>query len=312
LRVVFMGSPEFAVPSLEQLVLNGYEVAAVYVQPDRPAGRGRLLAEPPVKSAALKLGLTVIQPETLRTPEVITRLAAFTPDVIVVCAYGQILPKGVLEIPPYKCLNVHFSLLPKYRGASPVAAALLAGDEFSGVTIMLLEPRLDTGPVLAQAAVGISPADDAGTLTSKLGSVGASFLLEALTAWRRNEIRPFPQDENKATYFSQIKKGDGLIDWSLSAPDIARRVRAFNPWPGCYTMWRGKQLKILAAEPLPQTESPGPGLVALLPGRGDELIIGAGKGALKVLRLQLEGKKAVSAAEFLRGQRNFIGEKLPN
>ncbi len=309
---VFMGSPEFAVPALEQLVLNGHQVAAVYTQPDRPAGRGRALVPPPVKSAALQMGLEVMQPESLRTGAATAQLADLKPDIIVVCAYGQILPQAILDMPTYRCLNIHFSLLPRHRGASPVAATLLAGDEFAGVTVMVVTPKLDTGPVLARAAVTISPQDNAGTLTGKLATVGANLLLEALAGWQRGEITPLPQDNKMATYFGQIKKEDGEIDWALPVVAIGRRVRAFNPWPGCYTTWRGKQLKIIAAEALPGESTPGSGKVIARAGKEGGLGIGTGEGVLGVLRLQLEGKKAVNAAEFLRGQRDFVGEKLPD
>ena len=311
MRIVFMGSPEFAVPSLEQLISSRYQVVAVYTQPDRPAGRGRALVPPPIKLAALKMGLTVVQPESLRTEEAVAQLAEFKPDVIVVCAYGQILPKAVLDMPTRRCLNVHFSLLPRHRGASPVASALLSGDEFAGVSVMIVTPKLDTGPVLARAAVTVSPQDNTGTLTGKLGMVGADLLLEALTSWLRSEIEPLPQDDKESNYFSQVNKEAGEIDWKLPALTIWRRVRAFNPWPGCYTTWRGKQVKIIEAEALPEERSPGAGKVIALPGRKGELGIGTGEGVLGVLKLQLQGKKAVSAAEFLRGQRDFIGDKLP-
>lgn len=309
MRIVFMGSPVFAVPSLERLVLDNYQVAAVYTQPDRPAGRGRALVPPPVKVAALKMGLTVVQPENLKTEGVITQLGEFKPDVIVVCAYGQILPKAVLEMPPYHCLNVHFSLLPRHRGASPVVSTLLACDEFAGISVMIVTPKLDTGPVLSRAAITILPQDNTGTLTEKLALVGADLLLETLTGWLRGEMEPLPQDDSQATYFSQMKKEAGEIDWKLPALTIWRQVRAYNPWPGCYTTWRGKQLKIIEAEALPDESALEAGRVMDLPGR---LGIGTGRGVLNVLKLQLQGRRAVSAAEFLRGQRDFLGEKLPS
>ena len=311
MRIIFMGSPEFAVPSLEQLVLNRYRVAAVYTQPDRPAGRGRALVPPPVKVAALKMGLRVMQPESIRTEAAVAQMAEFKPDVIIVCAYGQILTQALLDIPPLQCVNIHFSLLPRHRGASPVMAAILAGDEFAGVSIQLVRKKLDTGPVLARAEIPVALQDNTGTLTAKLALVGANLLTDALTGWLRGEITPRPQDDSLATYFSQIKKEDGEIDWALPAITIGRRVRAFNPWPGCYTAWRGKQLKIIEAEALPKDSSPGAGKVIVLTGRGDGPGIGTGEGVLRVLKLQLEGRRAVTAAEFLRGQRDFIGGKLP-
>jgi methionyl-tRNA formyltransferase len=312
LRIVFMGTPEFAVPSLEHLILNQYQVVAVYTQPDRPAGRGRVLVSPLVKEAALRWSLPVVQPASLKSAEVVTRLADFHPDVIVVAAFGQLLPQSVLDIPDYGCINIHPSLLPKFRGASPVAAAILSGDEFTGVSIMLLDAGMDTGPVLARAMVPISPQDDTGSLTDRLSLLAAHLLQEALVGWFRREIVPQPQNEAEATYSTQIYKEEGEIDWYLSAVDIWRRVRAFNPWPGCYTKWRGKQLKIIEAVPLPGESTTGVGRVVDSSGLEAVPGVGTGDGVLGLLKVQLEGKRAMSAAEFLRGQRDFIGMVLPS
>ena len=308
MRIVFMGSPDAAVPSLEHLVLNGYGVIAVYTQPDRPAGRGRGLLPPPVKETALRLGLPVLQPAALKTGEVLERLAELNPDVIVICAYGQILPQAVLDIPPRQCINVHFSLLPRHRGASPVAAAILAGDEYTGVSTQLVREKLDTGPLLASAAVPISASDNTGTLTARLALVGAHLLQESLTGWLRGEIAPRPQDEAAESYSGRIKKEDGYIDWRLPAEVIWRRIRALNPWPGCYTTWRGKQLKINEAVVLP-----GKAGIGSVVGMAGEVGVGvgAGEGILGIKMLQLEGRKAMSAGEFLRGQRDFVGSSLP-
>jgi methionyl-tRNA formyltransferase len=254
--------------------------------------------------------LTVFQPASFRSEEEIARMAEFKPDVIVVCAFGYILPQAVLDIPPYQCVNVHFSLLPRHRGASPVTAAILAGDEFTGVSIMLVRKELDTGPVLSMAAIPISPQDNAGTLTDKLALVGANLLQEALTGWLRGEIIPRPQDEKAATYFPQVKKGDGEIDWHLPAQAIWRRVRAYFPWPGCYTTWRGKQLKIIEAKVL-SGEGKEAGRVVALPGQEGGLGVNTGEGILLVLKVQLAGKRVVTAEDFLRGQRDFIGSVLP-
>jgi methionyl-tRNA formyltransferase len=310
LRIIFMGSPQIAVPSLEQLLDSKYEVVAVYTQPDRPAGRGRGMAASAVKEAASRRGLTIVQPESLRAAEALAQLAAFKPDVIVVCAFGQILPQELLDIPPCQCVNVHFSLLPRHRGAAPVAAAILAGDEFSGVTIQLVRKKLDTGPVLAAAAIPISPQDNTGTLMDKLSLVGAHLLEEALTGWLRGEITPRTQDESQASYFGQVKKEAGEIDWTKSAVEIWRRVRAYYPWPGCFTCWRGKQLKINEAVVITGEGTAEPGRAVALPGRGG-LGITTGEGVLGVLRIQYEGKRDMTAAEFIRGQRDFIGSKLP-
>jgi methionyl-tRNA formyltransferase len=312
LRIVFMGSPWSAVPTLEGLVLNHFNVAAVYTQPDRPAGRGRALVVPPVKEAALRMGLPVVQTAGLGSAGALEELREFQPDVIVICAFGQILPQAVLDIPPRQCLNVHFSLLPRHRGASPVAAAILAGDDFSGVSVQLVRKKLDTGPILAAAAVPIFPGDNAGSLTEKLSVIGSDLLREALTGWERGQIVPREQEESQASYFAQVRKEDGEIDWRLSAVEIWRRVRAFYPWPGCYTTWRGKMLKIIEAVPI-EGEAPAPaGKVVALTSDVTPAGIGTGKGILGILAIQIAGKKIMSAAEFTRGQRGFIGAVLPS
>lgn len=311
MRVVFMGSPRFAVPSLEALAASKYDVVAVYTQPDRAAGRGRSLISPPVKEAADKKGLPVVQVESFQPAQALAELDGYTPDVIVICAYGQILPQSVLDIPPLQCLNVHFSLLPRHRGASPVAAAILAGDDFTGVTVQLVRKKLDTGPILSTAAVPILAGDNTGTLTDKLSVLGASLLLEALEGWRRDEIKPRDQDEDAASYFGQISKEDGEIDWHQPAATIWRRVRAFYPWPGCYTTWRGKTLKVIESVPLAAEKTIGVGEVTAINGQDGGLGIGTGEGVLGVLKVQLEGKRVMDADEFLRGQRDFIGSVLP-
>jgi methionyl-tRNA formyltransferase len=311
LRIVFMGSPALSVPSLEQLLANNCQVAAVYTQPDRPAGRGRGVTASAVKEYALSRGLKVIQPESLKAPEVLKELADFKPEIIVVCAYGQILPEALLDIPLLQCVNVHFSLLPKHRGAAPAAAAILAGDEFSGVTIQLVRKKLDTGPILAAAAVPIKDSDTTGSLAEKLGIIGAHLLLDALIGWRRGEITPQPQTEEGASYFAQINKEEGIIDWQEPALKIWRRVRAYQPWPGAYTFWQGKQLKILVAGVI-KTGIAAPGQVIIPEGQNDTFGIGTGEGILGITRVQYEGKRAMTAGEFLRGQRDFTNAKLPN
>jgi methionyl-tRNA formyltransferase len=312
LRIVFMGSPGFSVPSLEQLKISGYDVVAVYTQPDRPSGRGRALAMSPIKEAALKWNIPVKQPASLRAPEALAELAGLKPDVILICAFGQILPQALIDLPPRQCLNVHFSLLPRHRGASPVAAAILAGDEFTGVSIQLVKFKLDTGPVLASAYIPISPDDNTGSLLEKLGIVGARLLQEALIGWLNSTLLPLPQDESKASYFGQVKKEDGEIDWQQSAVEIWRRVRAYYPWPGCFTYWRGKQLKINEAFYLSSEGKEATGSVVALTSDEGDLGIITGDGTLVVKNIQYAGKKALSAAEFLRGQRDFIGSKLPD
>ncbi len=312
MRVVFMGTPGFAVPSLEHLILNQYEVVAVYTQPDKVAGRGRSLVASPVKVAAVDFKLTVVQPANFREAAAVMQLASFHPDVIVVAAYGQILPQEVLDIPGYGCINIYPSLLPEFRGASPIASAILAGKEFTGVSIMLMGSGVDTGPVLGRAQIPVSPQDTTGSLTGKLSLLASRLLLEVLSGWFRGELAPQPQDESRATYCGVIKKEQGEVDWHLPAVDIWRRIRAFYPWPGCYTRWQGRQLKLLEAEPLPGREDLEPGQVVALDKEGAAFGVGTGGGVLGILRLQLEGKQAMPAADFLRGQRQFIGARLPS
>jgi methionyl-tRNA formyltransferase len=268
-----------------------------------------------VKRAALALRLPVMQPASLKEAGVVEQLTGLHPDIIVVAAFGQILPRSVLGIPRFGCINVHPSLLPRFRGASPVASAILAGDEFTGVTIMLMDEGLDTGPILARAQIPVSAQDTTGSLTTKLSLIGARLLQEVLSYWSRGELTPQPQSEAEATYSGSITKEEGEIDWHLPAIDIWRRVRAFHPWPGCYTRWQGRQLKIIEAVPLTEERTFKVGQVVALTSvpEGAKAAFGVytGDGVLGVSRVQLEGKRAISAAEFLRGQREFIGTVLP-
>lgn len=308
-RIVYMGTPDFAVPSLQALARD-HQVVGVVTQPDRPAGRGRRLVAPPVKEAAGALGLEVIQPPTLRRPEVVERLVAWRPDLVVVAAFGQILRPEVLGIPPHGCLNVHASLLPRYRGAAPIPAAILAGDERTGVTIMRMDEGLDTGPMLAQADWPIGPDDTTGSLTADLARLGASLLVEALPGWLEGRIAPRPQDDSQATYCRTLQKEDGLLDWALTASHLDRQVRACDPWPGAYTAWAGQRLKILRARPLPGRPGPGgvePGrVVDLAPGTG----VVTGEGVLELLQVQLAGKSAMDVHAFAQGRRDFVGSTL--
>lgn len=310
MRLVFMGSPKFAVPALDYLMADNYQIAAVYTQPDRPVGRGQGLLPSPVKQAAEARGLTVVQPPSLKAAGVAEQIGDFEPDVIVVAAFGQILPKAVLSIPRLGCINIHASLLPKYRGASPVASAILAGDDFGGVSIMVIEERLDSGPLLARAQIPVLDRDTTASLTGKLSWLGAQLLGEVLVGLGRGELEPRPQDEAGATYCKPIAKEEGDIDWHLPAVAIWRRVRAFNPWPGSYTRWRGRGLKIIEAAPLDGEGTAKAGEVVALAERAG-FGIGTGDGLLAVLTVQLEGKRAMPASEFLRGQRDFIGAVLP-
>jgi len=306
-KLVFMGTPDFAVPVLEAL-FGRYEIVGVVTQPDRRVRRGRKLEASPVKVVALAHDLPVLQPPRVRQPEVVAGLRALAPDVIVVAAYGQILPPDVLAIPPRGCLNVHASLLPRYRGAAPVAAAILAGEEETGVTVMLMDEGMDTGPILSQVAGSISPQDTRGSLRARLAQLGADLLMDTLPRWLAGAIEPRPQDHSQATYSRIITKQDGLVDWSQSAVEIWRRSRAYHPWPGTYTYWRGKLLKVLRAEALSQWLGEGePGQVMVL---DEGLAVATGEGALLLGEVQLAGKRALSAQDFARGQRDFVGSVL--
>ncbi len=304
-RVIFMGTPGFAVPTLAVLVEGGCDVVAVVTQPDRPAGRGRELVSSPVKQYALAHGLQVFQPETLRPPEAVARLAALRPDVIVVAAFGMILRPDVLAIPPKGCVNVHASLLPRHRGASPIAAAILAGDLVTGVTIMLMDEGMDTGPILAQATMEIRPDDTAGTLDERLARQGADLLAATLPMWLADEIHPQPQPVEGATVCRPLRKEQGQIDWTRPAVEIERMVRAYQPWPSAFTFWRGQRLKILRSRAVGGTAEPG-----MVIRWGDGAAVGTGQGLLVLDEVQLAGRRAVGIAEFLRGQQTILGTRL--
>jgi methionyl-tRNA formyltransferase len=312
MRVVFMGTPEFAVSYLELLATNRYELVAVYTQPDGVAGRGLSQVQSPVKRVALSYNLLLRQPDKLRDGEVIDEIAGFRPDVIIVAAYAQKLPKAVLDIPALGCVNIHPSLLPKYRGVSPVPAAILGGDSFTGVSVMLMDEGWDTGPVLSRAQIPISAQDTTGSLMDKLSRIGAQLLLDVLPRLAGGTLVPQPQDEVVANYSGLVRKEDGEIDWRLPAVDIWRRVRAYQPWPECYTFWRGKQFKILEAVPLDRQATDTVGQVVALDRKNTTFGVSTGEGMLGVMRVQLEGKRAMSADEFLRGQRDWAGMVLPS
>lgn len=306
-----MGTPDFSLPALKILISSEYEVVAVYTQPDKLAGRGRMIKSSPVKQAALDNGILVFQPENFRDLSEVERLANLKPDVIIAVAFGQILPQQVLDIPKYGCLNIHPSLLPKYRGASPVASAILAGDKETGVSIMLLDSGMDTGPVLAPKKVSIDNSDTTESLELKLAKIGSQLLIETLPKWFEHELQPERQYTRDAIYTKQISKKDGELDWYLPAVELERRIRAFYPWPGCYTRWNGKMLKVLEAVVLPDVEQSDPGVVISLPSNSEVPVgVGTGDGVLGLRRVQLEGKKVNYAVEFLRGYKGFVGEKL--
>ena len=304
MKAIFMGTPDFAVPAL-RVLCDAHEVVAVYTKPDKPAGRGRKLAVSPVKHEALARGLLVREPKSLRRPEVLAELQALQPALIVVAAYGLILPQAVLDIPARGCINIHGSLLPRYRGASPIVGALLAGEQETGITLMLMDAGLDTGPMLAQRSIPITASDNTGTLEARLSGQGAELLAETLPGWLDGQIVPQKQDDSCATLTRLIKKEDGLIDWFEPAKSIVRKVRAFAPWPGAFTIWQGQPLKLLGAQL--RTEAGVPGIVSQAAG---VIRIGAGEGSVEVTELQAAGKRAMPAAEFVRGHPEFIGARL--
>lgn len=301
-----MGTPDFAVPVLSGLLEAGHDVVAVYSRPDRPAGRGRRVAPTPTKRFARECGLRVCQPESLRSEAVRTELASLSPEVVVVAAYGLFLPTRVLEIPPLGCLNIHPSLLPCYRGPSPVGSAILNGDDVTGVTIMKLDEGMDSGPILAQARTPIADHETGTMLTCRLFEAGADLLVETLPGWASGSIRATPQDERRATTTVLVKKEDGEIDWTCGATKIARMARAYRAWPGAFTHWDGRLLKILAATPT--DGSAPPGHVVLL--EGGRIGIGTGDGVLGVCSLQIEGKRAMGAREFLRGHPELVRSEV--
>lgn len=307
--VVFMGTPQFAVPILGSLFRSPYQVVAVYTQPDKPVGRRQRLTPSPVKELAREHKIPVIQPNTLKTAEVVEDLASLKPELIVVAAFGQLLPREVLSLPKFGCLNIHPSLLPQHRGPSPVATSLLCGDLLTGVTIILMDEGLDSGPILAQEKVGIAATDTTGSLTAKLAHVGAGLLMDTLPKWLKGEIEPGPQDESQATYSRLITSKDGEIDWHLPAVELWQRVRAFNPWPGCYTWWQGKRLKIHSAAPVSKLAKGEVGKVIALR-QPPKVGVVTGDGILGLCQVQLEGRQEMSIADFVRGQRNFIGSIL--
>ena len=310
-RLVFMGTPEFAVPSLEALVHSSYQVVAVCTQPDRRAGRGRQVASSPVKQLALSRGIEVLQPDSLKATSAVERLTALAPELIVVAAFGQILPREVLALPEFGCVNVHPSLLPRHRGSSPISTAILQGDEVAGVTIMLMDTGVDSGPILGRREVSISGDDTTGSLGTGLAEAGAELLLETLALWLEGKIKPQTQEEARASYSKAVSKEDGELDWQLPAVELWRRVRAFDPWPGSYTSWRERRLKLSKVVPVGGGKCAKPGkVVALAPPASAAVGVETGDGLLGLLRVQLEGKREVSTEEFMRGQRDFVGSLL--
>ena len=298
-KIVFMGSPDFAVPTLHALAKN-YDVIGVVTQPDRPSGRGRELKAPPIKLLAQDLGLAIIQPEKLREPAAMEQLRLWSPDLIVVAAFGQILRLDVLALPPRGCINVHASLLPRGRGAAPIQAAILNGDSETGITIMQMDKGVDTGAMLSQRAIKIEDDDTAGSLFEKLSVLGADLLIETLPRYLSGELQPQAQDESKATYAPMLKKEDGLLDFAHQAEELARRVRAFNPWPSAFFEWNGGLLKVHRAHAEAGNESAGKKLIWR-----NQPAVGTGSGILVLDEVQPAGKKSMPGRAFLSGTRDW-------
>lgn len=314
-RTVFMGSPEFALPSLRGLIGAGYPIVGVYTQPDRPVRRGRELVDtpPPVKRLAQSAGLPVFQPERLRGPA-IDELEGLASDLIVVAAYGLILPRRILALPRHGCVNVHASLLPRHRGAAPISGAILSGDPETGVTLMLLDAGIDTGPLIARAAEPIRPDDTTGTLTPRLADLGADLLARTLPEWIAGTIEPEAQDESLATYWPMVKREDARLDWRRPAAHLERAVRAFQPWPVAYTTWAGREIRVLAGSVLPEVAAApgevvdGRNLAAIGVRRAP--VIGTGEGGLALLKVQPAGGRPVDGASFLNGHPGIVGARL--
>lgn len=308
MRIVFMGSPEFALPSLKSLSQN-FQVVGVVTQPDRPAGRGKVLTPPPVKTLALSLNIPVIQPEKIKEPSAIEQLQVWQPDLIVVTAFGQILRQNVLDIPPMGCINVHASLLPRWRGAAPIQAAILYGDAQTGVTIMIMDAGVDTGDILSQRSEPIKQDDTAGILSERLAHIGAELLIKTLPQYINKSISPQPQPEIGMTYAPMLKKEDAKLDFSLPAIELDRKIRAYNPWPGAFILWRGNPLKLLkshvvisdSSSPLP----PGTTLVF-----DQKPAIQTSDGIVVIDEIQPAGKKAMAGNVFLPGARSWGNDIL--
>ena len=310
LKIVFMGTPQFGAIVLEKLSDTPYRPILVITAPDKPKGRKQILTPPPVKIVAQKYKIPTIQPPKIANE--VYRITDINPDLIIVAAYGQILPKTILDIPKYGCLNVHPSLLPRWRGPSPIQYTILAGDKETGVTIMLMDEKMDHGPILAQRELEFPISNfQFPDLRDKLAELGAKLLIKTIPRWINGEITPKPQDESKATYTKILKKEDGKIDWSKSAEEIVREIRAFYPWPGSFCSWDGKKMKVLKGEVLKCTKTCPKGVLGktfLAP--DDKIAVQTGKDFLVITELQLEGKKPTNSKDFLNGHPNFVGTIL--
>jgi len=304
--LVFCGTPAFAVPTLEKLVEAGFSVPLVVTQPDRPRGRGMELALSPVKQRGLQLGLQISQPDKIRSNQDFRgQLARIAPDAIIVVGYGRIIPQWMIDLPPLGNLNLHASLLPKYRGAAPIQWAIARGESVSGVTTMRIDAGLDTGDILLQKEIRITPEDTAVTLAPRMAATGAALMVETLSGLQSGRVHPQPQDHARATLAPILKKEDGQIDFQLTAREILNRLRGFQPWPGAYTAFRGKNLHLWAAQTVERTAAAAEIMV-----QSGHLFVGCAAGALELLEVQLEGKKRMPAADFIHGHQPRNGEKL--
>ena len=310
MKVIFMGTPDFAVGTLEAIVAAGHEVVLAVTQPDKPKGRGKSMQYPPVKEAAIAYGIEVYQPERVRRLECIEYLAKYQPDIIVVAAFGQILPKEILEMPKYGCINVHASLLPKYRGAAPIQWAVINGEKASGVTIMRMDEGLDTGDMILKTEIRLDPNETGGSLHDKLAAAGAELCVETLKKLEEKTAVWEPQGETTTAYAQMLDKNLGNIDWKSSAVQIERLIRGLNPWPSAYTHWNEKVIKLWQAEVLAENTEKEAGTVVKV--EKDSFCVQTGDGLLKVKELQLQGKKRMDAGAFLRGNHLEYGEILKN
>ncbi len=310
--IVFMGTPQFAVPCLRALIEAGYTVAAVVTQPDRPVGRKRVLTPTPVKEEALRHGIPVLQPHKMRAPEAVAELAAFRPDLIVTAAYGQLLPKAVLDLPQYGCINVHGSLLPKYRGGAPIQRAVMNGETVTGVTIMYMAEGLDTGDMISKAEVPIAPEDDSGSMYDKLSEAGAGLLVPTVAAILTGTADRVPQNDADATYAPNLSRDDERIDWRRAAAEIHNQVRGLSPRPGAFTTWNQDVFKVwrtaISARKAAETAAAEPGTVVALDASG--IHVAAGGGVLVLTQVQPAGKKAMPASEFLKSGQLKAGDRF--
>ncbi|MCW8825732.1 MAG: methionyl-tRNA formyltransferase [Gammaproteobacteria bacterium] len=297
LDIIFAGTPEFAAEALRQLLTKGFNVVAVYTQPDRPAGRGRKLTASPVKELALEHGLPVYQPESFKDESAVTELTELKPGLMIVAAYGLLLPPSVLEIPTHGCINIHASLLPRWRGAAPIQRAILAGDAETGITIMQMNEGLDTGAMLHKRVIPINPAESAGALHDRLALLGGEAMLEALDMLRSDSLKPEEQNDDEACYAAKLKKDEAQIDWNRSAEQIARQVAAFNPWPVAQTTWGDKALRIWQA--IAVNELAGKTAGEVISANKSGIDVSCGAGVLRITELQMPGKKRVDAASFI-------------